>query len=76
MPLPHLRRKVKNRLMILLLQLLGDKRHIQYTMLHSTSICEYISYYTANVNFLLDYLDNTFIFMFNAAIGSRIICYM
>ena len=44
------------------------------SMLHFATICDYISYYTANVNFLLDYPDNTFIFMFNAAIGSRIIC--
>ena len=28
------------------------------------------------MNLLLDYTDNTLIFTFNAAIGSRIICYL
>ena len=48
--------------------------HIQHTMFHSTIICEYISYYSANENFTLEYPYNTIIFMFNAAIGSRIVC--
>jgi len=35
-------------------------------------ISSYISYYTADENFLLDYLDNVFIFICYTAIGSRI----
>ena len=41
-------------------------------MLHFATISSYISYYTANVDFLLNYLDNMLIFVFYAAIGSRI----
>jgi len=32
----------------------------------------YISYYTANVNFLLNYMSNVLIFVIYVAIGSRI----
>lgn len=42
-------------------------------MLHFATISSYILYYTANVVFLLDYLDNVLILTFDTAIGSRII---